>query len=114
MPIDKERLKELNLVYDENTKQVTAAGDAHLNDIHVKVNSSTTSSSSISNFSNSSHSNYSLVDALNNSNNNNNNNNGQENNNNNDKEALKDYLNRFDSFINESKLKLKSLETSSK
>ena len=35
-------------------------------------------------------------------------------NNNNKNEAYKDYLNKFDTFINESKLKLKSLESNPK
>ena len=75
IPIDREKLKEMNLVIEEDEPKLL-----NLNDIDVSK--TTTPAQAVA---------------------------PKE-----DKEAYKDFLNKFDSFINESKLKLKSLESSSK
>lgn len=93
IPIDKERLKELNLVIDEYSDCLSP------NDVNIVSNNNVSNGQNGHGGSNGNKSNDS---------------NKNDDNNNNKNEAYKDYLNKFDTFINESKLKLKSLESNPK
>ena len=93
IPIDKERLKELNLAIDEYSDCLTP------NDVNIVSNDKVSNGQNGHGASNGNKSNDS---------------NKNDDNNNNKNEAYKDYLNKFDTFINESKLKLKSLESNPK
>lgn len=88
IPIDREKLKELNTNYTDELD------DLNTNQIEIDLSNGKSKSSSFNGDSNGTIKN--------------------ENDNNNDTENVKDILNKYDTFINESKLKLKSLKTMSK
>lgn len=95
VPVDREKLRSLNIDYDETANSLTSSASSssqivNLNDINLATSNSP-------NTPQTNNHNESSLDA-----------------NSPSKEEYKSYLNKFDSFINESKLKLKHLETNSK